>query len=107
MGYRFRLHRDDLPGRPDIVLPRFKAVVFVHGCFWRQHPGCHKSKPPATRRDFWLPKLARTVERDRENAAELAEQGWRPIIVWECELKDAASLVARLDHELRRKPHSR
>jgi DNA mismatch endonuclease (patch repair protein) len=100
MGFRFRLHRKDLPGTPDIVLPRWRAVVFVHGCFWHRHARCPRAYTPASREDYWLPKLARNVERDRENRAALAARGWRAIVVWECELKDLKRLRNRLLEEL-------
>ncbi|MCM5557027.1 very short patch repair endonuclease [Pleomorphomonas sp. NRK JP5] len=87
MGFRFRLHRRDLPGCPDIVLPRHNTVVFVHGCFWHQHgdPACWRSRMPKTRQDFWVPKLERNVARDQEVGAALAALGWSIVVVWECE----------------------
>lgn len=96
MGYRFRLHRADLPGRPDMAFPSRMAVVFVHGCFWHQHKGCPKGTVPASRPDFWLPKLQRNVERDGATIAALDAMGWRSLVIWECELKDAAAVVRRL-----------
>lgn len=96
MGYRFRLHRRDLPGTPDIVLPGRKAVVQVHGCFWHQHEGCPKAAPPASRRDFWLPKLARNRARDQDVEADLAALGWATTIVWECELRRLEEVRRRL-----------
>lgn len=98
-GYRFRLHRADLPGRPDIVLPRFRLALFVHGCFWHQHPGCRKATLPKTRAAFWEKKLTRNVERDRQNQEELARHDWRVEVVWECEIKTAELLERRL-HEI-------
>lgn len=95
-GFRFRLHRKDLPGRPDIVLPRYKTVVFVNGCFWHQHVGCKFATKPSSRAEFWEAKLTRNVSRDFENAAKLAELGWRVIVVWECELRDANAVTTRL-----------
>ena len=92
MGFRFRLHRKDLPGTPDVVLPRWRAVVFVHGCFWHRHPGCPKVYTPASRQDYWLPKFARNVERDRDNRAALEALGWRVVVVWECEIGDTDRL---------------
>lgn len=85
-GYRFRLHDRRLPGRPDIVLPRFKTVIFVHGCFWHRHPGCRNATTPSSRPEFWAGKFEGTVARDSRKAAELASAGWRVITVWECEL---------------------
>lgn len=84
LGFRFRLHRKDLPGRPDIVLPRHHAVVFVHGCFWHGHGGCPYFRLPKTNTDFWKAKIARNVERDAEIIARLVAQGWRVLTVWEC-----------------------
>jgi len=95
-GFRFRLHRKDLPGRPDIVLPRYKTVVFVNGCFWHQHAGCKFATKPSSRTEFWEAKLGRNVARDCENAAKLAELGWRVVVVWECELRDADAVITRL-----------
>lgn len=87
-GFRFRLHRQDLPGTPDIVLPKYHVVVLVHGCFWHQHEGCRYSKLPRTRSDFWKEKLERNVVRDKESVDALLERGWRVIQVWECATKD-------------------
>jgi DNA mismatch endonuclease, patch repair protein len=92
LGFRFRVHRADLPGNPDIVLPKHRAVIFVHGCFWHQHPRCHKGMAPRLRRDYWLPKLARTVERDRQARSDLAASGYRVLVLWECEIGDANRL---------------
>lgn len=96
MGYRFRLHRKDLPGRPDIVLPRHKKVVLVHGCFWHQHPGCSRSKRPETKSDFWNAKLDRNVERDKETLDALGRLGWAALVIWECETKSPKELTVKL-----------
>lgn len=100
LGFRFRLHRRDLPGCPDIVLPRYRAAVFVHGCFWHQHddPTCWRSRMPKTRQDFWIPKLERNVARDQKVVAELLGLGWNVVVVWECETTPSkrASLEAKL-----------
>ena len=101
LGFRFRLHRSDLPGTPDIVLSRYKAVIMVHGCFWHQHKGCAEGRLPRSRLDFWEPKLRKNVERDARNVHDLHELGWRAMIVWECELKDESQLQMRLVHELK------
>jgi len=95
-GYRFRLHRKDLPGKPDIVLPKRRAVIFVHGCFWHQHPNCKHAARPTSRRSYWDPKLDRNVARDARNLAALEEAGWRTLVVWECEMRDREALAHRL-----------
>ena len=100
MGYRFRLHVANLPGRPDIVLPRYRTAILVNGCFWHQHPGCRYAYMPKTRRDFWEAKLKGNSERDRLVEHQLTEAGWRAIVVWECELRDPAQLAEGLSHTL-------
>jgi DNA mismatch endonuclease, patch repair protein len=85
LGYRFRLHRKDLPGRPDLVLPRHRLAVFVHGCFWHRHEACANCSMPKTRPAFWCAKFAATVARDRRHIEALHALGWRTLIVWECE----------------------
>ena len=96
MGFRFRLHHDDLPGNPDIVLSRHKKVILVHGCFWHQHDDCLSAKRPQTNQTFWNAKLDGNVERDKVNQRRLMELGWRALVVWECDLNDSDSLVAKL-----------
>ena len=96
MGLRFRLHRRDLPGCPDIVLPRWSTVVSVSGCFWHRHSGCRYAQDPHRNPEFWQTKFARNVERDRENRGELRSRGWRVVTVWECETKSPARLLRRL-----------
>jgi DNA mismatch endonuclease, patch repair protein len=98
LGYRFRLHRRDLPGRPDLVFPARRAVIFVHGCFWHQHPdpSCRDSKLPRSRTDYWHAKLARNVERDASAQASLISAGWRVLVLWECEVKADQALKDRL-----------
>ena len=88
-GFRYGLHRKDLPGRPDLVMPRHDAVIFVHGCYWHRHPGCRLATTPSTRTDFWTAKFTANQERDRRNIAELRVRGWRVAIVWECEVRTA------------------
>lgn len=84
-GFRFRLHRRDLPGTPDIVLPRYKIAVFVHGCFWHRHPDCKRATTPQTRAAFWSAKFSANVARDRAAEQQLRSTGWSPIVVWECQ----------------------
>lgn len=93
-GFRFRLHRSGLPGKPDIVLPGRRIAVFVHGCFWHMHEGCKNAKFPSTRPEFWREKLGRNVERDRENVDALLELGWRVLVVWECATREMRSECA-------------
>lgn len=100
MGYRFRLHLSDLPGTPDIVFPSRRAAIQVHGCFWHQHEGCRHAVRPRTRSEYWLPKLDRNVQRDRENEARLRAMGWRLLLVWECELADQPDVLTRVAHFL-------
>lgn len=90
-GFRFRLHRKDLPGRPDMTFPRYQAVLFVHGCFWHGH-GCHLFKWPSSRESFWREKIAGNIERDRRQTTALTEAGFRVGIVWECALKGRTRL---------------
>lgn len=95
LGYRYRLHRKDLPGKPDLVFPARRKVIFVHGCFWHAH-GCRHGRPPKSRLDYWLPKLERNRRRDAEKRAGLEALGWRVAIAWQCELRDRDALTARL-----------
>ena len=98
-GLRFRIHDSRLPGRPDIVLARFRTAVFVHGCFWHQHPGCRYAVKPTSNVAFWSEKLSRNVTRDAANRARLERDGWHVITIWECEASAARhldSLVARI-----------
>lgn len=85
-GYRFRLHVGDLPGKPDIVLRKYKTAIFVHGCFWHRHEGCAAATMPKTREEFWTAKFQSTIERDQRKRRELENAGWRVITVWECDL---------------------
>lgn len=99
LGYRFRLHRKELPGKPDIVFLGRKKAIFVHGCYWHGH-GCKIGKPPKSNLDFWLPKIERNRERDREKRSELEQVGWEVKEIWQCELKDSQALEARLHNFL-------
>jgi len=96
LGYRFRLHREGLPGRPDLVFVRQQLAVFVHGCFWHRHAGCTNCTTPKTRADFWQRKFESNVARDRRNCEDLARLGWKPLVIWECETEDPARLRAIL-----------
>lgn len=86
-GFRYRLHPRDLPGRPDLVLPKYGAVIFVHGCFWHRHPKCRYATTPATRQAFWQEKFEANIQRDRRDQAALRQAGWRVFVVWECALR--------------------
>lgn len=88
LGYRFRLHGQKLPGRPDLVFGRRRKVIFVHGCFWHAHDDCSKARPPKSRQDYWLPKLGRNKARDAENVQALEHDGWQVLVIWGCELQD-------------------
>ena len=100
LGFRFRLHRRELPGRPDLVFPGRKKVIFVHGCFWHRHPGCSKATMPKSNVAMWKEKFARNVARDAEQAAALKRAGWRVLVVWQCETADEPTLEKRLTHFL-------
>lgn len=94
LGYRFRLHGSELPGKPDLVFAKRKRVIFVHGCFWHQHPDptCKDSRVPKTRQEYWVPKLTSNVVRDKQHVTQLEATGWAVLIVWECETADRAAL---------------
>lgn len=96
MGFRFRIHRRDLPGSPDIVLPRYRIVIFVNGCFWHQHQGCSASKRPVSNSAYWIKKLDGNIQRDLKNKQLLQNLGWMPVVVWECELRNMKKLEDRL-----------
>lgn len=96
MGYRFRLHRSDLPGKPDITLPKHKKIIYVHGCFWHGHKDCKRAKQPTTNKYFWQEKLAKNIERDILNMADIKKLGWDVLIVWTCEVKDMNQLKNKL-----------
>lgn len=95
LGYRFRLHRKDLPGRPDIVLPRHRKIVLVHGCFWHGHD-CRLASKPKSNASYWSSKIARNRERDRKSVRELTEAGWIVLELWECEIRKGGDLVERI-----------
>ena len=96
-GYRFRLHKKDLPGSPDIVLPKYKTVIFVHGCFWHRHQNCKYASNPKTRREFWEKKFKENIERDKKTQEKLKNLGWKTKIVWECEIKKQDKLIKKLE----------
>lgn len=100
LGFRFRLHRKDLPGCPDLVFPSRRKVIFVHGCFWHRHKGCKRASTPQTRLDFWQKKFESNVLRDQRNLRDLSAAGWEALLVWECSLKDTNRLVERLQRFL-------
>ena len=99
MGLRYRLHVKDLPGKPDLVFPRYRTVVFVNGCFWHQHKGCKKATIPTTRRNWWKEKLEGNVIRDEKVRHTLRELGWKVFIVWECEVTKSTQKVATVLEE--------
>ena len=96
LGFRFRLHRSDLSGRPDVTLPRYKTVIFVHGCFWHGHE-CRRGRLPKSNLGYWEPKIRRNRMRDAQNYDSLVRSGWNPMIIWECEVKDQDMLRTRLE----------
>lgn len=100
LGYRFRLHRKELPGKPDIVLPKYNSTIFVHGCFWHHHKGCKKSKLPESNAEFWREKIMANVARDKRTRRTLKKLGWKVMVVWECEVK-SSKLSDRLNKFLR------
>ena len=92
MGYRFRLHSKDLPGSPDIVLPKYKTVIFVHGCFWHRHENCKYASTPKTRKEFWESKFKANLKRDKEIQEKIKNIGWHSVVIWECETKNIENL---------------
>lgn len=96
LGYRFRKNRKDLPGTPDIVLPKYEKVIFVHGCFWHGHKNCKKASRPSSNRNFWNKKLDRNIARDQKNERLLRKQGWGVMVIWECQLKKEQRLLSRI-----------
>ena len=102
LGYRFRLHKTKLPGRPDVVLPKHQTIVFVHGCFWHRHKNCKDATMPKTRREWWHAKLEGNAARDRRNQSALRREGWRVLTVWECETEKPEKLTQRLSLLLRK-----
>jgi len=107
LGLRFRLHRQSLPGSPDLIFPRSKIAIFVNGCFWHRHPGCKRASMPQSRMQFWQAKLARNVERDKDAISALKELGWKVEVIWECEAKGSDALQKRLRQIFRHVRHPR
>ena len=101
LGYRFRLHRKDLPGSPDIVLPKHKTVIFVHGCFWHRHANCKYASTPKTRKEFWESKFKANVKRDLEIQEKIKNIGWQSLVIWECELKNYEKLKKSLINSIK------
>ena len=101
MGYRYRLHRKELPGSPDIVLSKYKAVIFIHGCFWHRHNGCKFATTPKTRQGFWQCKFEKNIERDKKNQIDLEKLKWKYLIIWECELEQIENVKVQLGNFLK------
>jgi DNA mismatch endonuclease, patch repair protein len=95
-GFRYRINDERYPGKPDLVLPKYKTVIFIHGCFWHGHKGCKASKLPTTNAEFWAKKISDNVARDRKNVEKLEDEGWNVITVWQCEIKSKAKREERL-----------
>jgi DNA mismatch endonuclease (patch repair protein) len=97
LGYRFRLHRDELPGTPDLVFPRLRKAIFVHGCFWHRHIGCYRTTSPKTRSQYWADKFETNIKRDKAKERALRALGWDVLVIWECETFDLNDLSKRID----------
>ena len=97
-GFRYRLHRSDLPGKPDLVLPKYRLAIFVHGCFWHRHEGCFYATSPATRKNFWRDKLEGNAARDKRQQEALLQAGWRVLVIWECGLKHSYERIPEIDN---------
>lgn len=100
MGYRYQLHRKDLPGKPDITLVKYKTVIFIHGCFWHRHQGCKYCYTPKSNKEFWLDKFNKNIERDKKNTHALEQMGWQVLIIWECETRNDDNLIKKFRQEL-------
>lgn len=97
MGYRFRLHSKDIPGKPDLVLPKYKTAVFVHGCFWHRHKGCKYAYTPKSRIEFWKIKFKKNIERDKKVSKLIKEAGWKQLVIWECEIRNIENLKDKIN----------
>jgi DNA mismatch endonuclease (patch repair protein) len=106
LGFRYRLYRRDLPGTPDLAFPKLRKAIFVNGCFWHQHRGCHLARLPKTRLEYWLPKLERTARRDIASLSALDALGWNALVVWECETTKPVLLSSKIERFLRSDPTS-
>jgi DNA mismatch endonuclease, patch repair protein len=100
LGYRFRLNRKDIPGKPDIALPKYKTVIYVHGCFWHRHEGCKLAYTPKSNLGFWEAKFQKNLQRDLMVQEELLTSDWKPLVIWECELRDMELLESKLQRIL-------
>ena len=100
LGYRFRLHRKDLPGKPDIVLPKYKTAIFVHGCFWHRHEGCNRATTPKTNQDYWHNKFSRNIKKHYKDKKDLEKSGWNVVVVWECVAKNKGILAHYINNVL-------
>jgi len=100
MGYRFRLHKKDLPGKPDITLKKYKTVIFVHGCFWHHHKNCKDAGIPKSNKKFWKEKFKNNIERDKKYKRQLEKLGWKVLIIWACELQDIEKLKEKIGQKL-------
>jgi len=107
MGYRFRLHRKDLPGKPDIVLPKYNTLIFVHGCFWHRHKGCKYAYMPKSRIEFWKDKFEGTIKRDKQHQKQLNKMGWKVHVIWECEIKNIETLKRKINSIFRNHQYKR
>lgn len=107
-GFRYRLHAKDLPGKPDIVLPKYNTVIFVHGCFWHGHEGCRKAVLPTTKTDWWKEKITRNALNDESNLLTLHQKGWKVIVVWECQLKKTSfeKTLSGIKNEIISRPYN-
>lgn len=101
LGFRYKLYDPKLPGKPDLVFPKYKLVLFVHGCFWHKHQGCKRSNIPSSNRDYWISKLNRNVERDIKNKDALISLGWKFALIWECETKESDLLIKAVRREFK------